>query len=177
MLPKHTGIADYIGAFAVTAGIGGDEYAASLEAANDDYNAILSRALADRLAEAFSERLHERVRREFWGYAPAERLDRERLLKEEYQGIRPAFGYPACPDHTENATLWNILDAERRIGTQLTENYAIMPTASTAGLYFAHPAARYFGVGRIGTDQVQDYARRKGMSVREVERWLSAHLA
>ena len=177
VLPKHTGIADYIGAFAVTAGIGGDEYAASLEAANDDYNAILSRALADRLAEAFSERLHERVRREFWGYAPAERLDHERLLKEEYQGIRPAFGYPACPDHTENATLWNILDAEQRIGTQLTENYAIMPTASTAGLYFAHPAARYFGVGRIGTDQVQDYARRKGMSAREVERWLSAHLA
>ena len=174
--PESTGIADYLGAFVVTAGIGGDRYAAALEAENDDYNAILSRALADRLAEAFSERLHERVRKEFWGYAPSESLDSERLLKEEYQGIRPAFGYPACPDHTENAALWELLDAERHIGVSLTENFAILPTASTAGLYFAHPESRYFGVGRIGGDQVEDYARRKGMSVSEVARWLSANL-
>ena len=174
--PKDSGVEDYIGAFALTAGIGGDEYAAALEAANDDYNAILSRALADRLAEAFSERLHERARKEFWGYAPSEDLDSERLLKEDYQGIRPAFGYPACPDHAENATLWNILDAERRAGLRLTENFAILPTASTAGLYFAHPASRYFGVGRIGRDQAEDYAKRKGMSLEEVTRWLAPNL-
>ena len=174
--PQESGVADYLGAFVVTAGVGGDEYAATLEAANDDYNAILSRALADRLAEAFSERLHERVRKEFWGYAPSENLDSERLLKEEYQGIRPAFGYPACPDHTENAALWRLLDAERSIGVTLTENFAILPTASTAGLYFAHPESRYFGVGRIGSDQAADYARRKGLPVSEVARWLSANL-
>lgn len=174
--PKVSGVADYIGAFVVTAGVGGDEYAAALEASNDDYNAILSRSLADRLAEAFSERMHERVRKEFWGYSPDENLDSELLLKEEYQGIRPAFGYPACPDHTENAALWNLLDAERRIGARLTENFAILPTASTAGLYFAHPESRYFGVGRIGSDQVEDYARRKGISGDEAARWLSANL-
>ncbi|MCY4580821.1 MAG: methionine synthase, partial [Chloroflexi bacterium] len=174
--PKESGAADHIGAFVVTAGIGGDEYATSLEAANDDYNAILSRALADRLAEAFSELLHQRVRKEFWGYSPDEHLDTERLLKEEYQGIRPAFGYPACPDHTENATLWRILDAERRIGARLTENFAILPTASTAGLYFAHPESRYFGVGRIGNDQAQDYAKRKGMSLSDMNRWLAPNL-
>ena len=174
--PKESGVADYIGAFVVTAGIGADKYAAELEAANDDYSAILSRALADRLAEAFSERLHELVRKKFWGYAPEENLSGESLLKEEYLGIRPAFGYPACPDHTENATLWKILGAERRIGATLTENFAIFPTASTAGLYFAHPESRYFGVGRIGSDQVEDYARRKGMPVTDVERWLAANL-
>ena len=174
--PKDSGVPDHIGAFVVTAGIGGDEYATSLEAANDDYNAILSRALADRLAEAFSELLHQRVRKEFWGYSPDEHLDTERLLKEEYQGIRPAFGYPACPDHTENATLWRILDAERRIGARLTENFAILPTASTAGLYFAHPESRYFGVGRIGNDQAQDYAKRKGMSLSDINRWLAPNL-
>ena len=174
--PKDSGIADYIGAFVVTAGIGSEEYAASLEAKNDDYNAIMSRALADRLAEAFSERLHERVRKEFWGYAPHESLGSSSLLREEYQGIRPAFGYPACPDHTENETLWKLLDAENLIGTQLTENYAILPTASTAGLYFSHPGSRYFGVGRIGRDQVEDYAIRKGMSVSDVSRWLSPNI-
>ena len=174
--PKESGVADYIGAFVVTAGIGGDEYAAALESENDDYNAILSRALADRLAEAFSERLHERVRKEFWAYAPDEDLNSERLLKEEYQGIRPAFGYPACPDHTENATLWGLLDAERTIGVKLTENFAIWPTASTAGLYFAHPGSLYFGVGRIGRDQVEDYARRKNMPAKDVERWLSSNI-
>lgn len=174
--PKESNALDYIGAFAVTAGIGGDEYAATLEASNDDYNAILSRALADRLAEAFSERLHERVRKEFWGYAEGENLNSERLLKEDYQGIRPAFGYPACPDHTENATIWQLLDVERSTGMRLTENFAILPTASTAGLYFAHPASRYFGVGRIGKDQVIDYAGRKDMPVPTAERWLSANL-
>ena len=174
--PEESGIADYIGAFVVTAGIGGDKYASDLEGANDDYNAILSRALADRLAEALSERLHERVRKEFWGYSPDEKLDSERLIKEEYRGIRPAFGYPACPDHTENATLWKLLDAERRIGVTLTENFAILPTASTAGLYFSHPGSRYFGVGRIGRDQATDYAHRKGLSVREVNRWLAANM-
>ena len=174
--PKESGVADYIGAFVVTVGIGGDEYAAALESENDDYNAILSRALADRLAEAFSERLHERVRKEFWAYAPDEDLNSERLLKEEYQGIRPAFGYPACPDHTENATLWGLLDAERTIGVKLTENFAIWPTASTAGLYFGHPGSLYFGVGRIGRDQVEDYARRKNMQIRDVERWLSSNI-
>ena len=174
--PKECGIADYIGAFVVTTGIGGDEFAAILEAEHDDYSAILSKSLADRLAEAFSERLHQRVRKEFWGYAPDENLYSEELIKEEYKGIRPAFGYPACPDHTENATLWNLLDAERRVGTRLTESFAITPTASTAGLYFAHPESRYFGVGRIGRDQLEDYSRRKGISVREAERWLSANL-
>ncbi len=174
--PKECGIADYIGAFVVTTGIGGDEFAAILEAEHDDYSAILSKSLADRLAEAFSERLHQRVRKEFWGYAPDENLYNEELIKEEYKGIRPAFGYPACPDHTENATLWKLLDAERRVGTRLTESFAITPTASTAGLYFAHPESRYFGVGRIGRDQLEDYSRRKGISVREAERWLSANL-
>ena len=174
--PKESGVADYIGAFVVTAGIGGEEYASALESENDDYNAILSRSLADRLAEAFSERLHERVRKEFWAYAPDEDLNSERLLKEEYQGIRPAFGYPACPDHTENATLWGLLDAERTIGVKLTENFAIWPTASTAGLYFAHPGSLYFGVGRIGRDQVEDYARRKNMPAKDVERWLSSNI-
>ena len=174
--PKESGVADYIGAFVVTVGIGGDEYAAALESENDDYNAILSRALADRLAEAFSERLHERVRKEFWAYAPDEDLNSERLLKEEYQGIRPAFGYPACPDHTENATLWGLLDAERTIGVKLTENFSMWPTASTAGLYFAHPGSLYFGVGRIGRDQVEDYARRKNMPAKDVERWLSSNI-
>ena len=174
--PKESGIADYIGAFVVTTGIGSEEYAASLESKNDDYNAIMSRALADRLAEALSERLHEQVRKEFWGYAPNESLDSPNLLREEYQGIRPAFGYPACPDHTENETLWKILDAENLIRTQLTENYAILPTASTAGLYFSHPGSRYFGVGRIGRDQVEDYALRKGMSVSDISRWLSPNI-
>ena len=173
---KESNVPDYIGAFAVTAGIGGDDYAAALEELNDDYNAILSRALADRLAEAFSERLHERVRKEFWGYAADENLTSERLIREDYQGIRPAFGYPACPDHTENATLWQLLDVERNTEMRLTENFAIQPTASTAGLYFAHPASRYFGVGRIGKDQLADYARRKEISVPIAQRWLSSNI-
>ncbi len=174
--PKESGVLDHIGAFAVTTGVGSEEYAAALEAENDNYNAILSRSLADRLAEALSERMHERVRKEFWGYAPLENLDSARLIKEEYQGIRPAFGYPACPDHTENATLWKLLDAERSVDMRLTENFAILPAASTAGLYFAHPSSRYFGVGRINRDQTKDYARRKSMPVQDIERWLYSNL-
>ncbi len=174
--PRDSGARDHVGAFAVTAGLGGDEYAAALEAAHDDYGAIMCKALADRLAEAFAERMHERVRKEFWGYAPDENLDNVSLIKESYRGIRPAPGYPACPDHTEKATLWRLLDAERGTGARLTENYAIWPAASVAGYYFAHPSAHYFGVGRIARDQLEDYAHRKGMSLEEAERWLSPNL-
>ena len=174
--PRESGVEDYIGAFVVTAGLGGDEFAAALEQAHDDYGAIISKALADRLAEAFAEHMHERVRKEFWAYAPDEDIPNERLIKEEYQGIRPAPGYPACPDHTEKAALWNILDAERNTGARLTESYAIWPTASVAGLYFAHPRSHYFGVGRLSRDQIQDYATRKRLSVEETERWLSPNL-
>ena len=163
--PRDSGVPDHIGAFVVTAGLGGDEFAAALEAAHDDYGAIMSKALADRLAEAFAERMHERVRRELWAYAPDERLTNERLIKEDYRGIRPAPGYPACPDHTEKAALWRLLDAERATGARLTENYAIWPTASVAGHYFAHPNSHYFGVGRLAPDQLTDYATRKGISV------------
>ena len=175
--PRDSGVPDHIGAFVVTAGYGADEFAAALEAAHDDYGAIMSKALADRLAEAFAERLHERVRRELWAYAPDERLTNERLIKEDYRGIRPAPGYPACPDHTEKATLWDLLDAERATGTRLTENYAIWPTASVAGHYFAHPQSHYFGVGRLAPDQITDYATRKNIPVEEAQRWLRSNLA
>ena len=175
--PRETGVRDHIGAFVVTAGIGSDEYAGALEAAHDDYGAIMTKAIADRLAEAFAERMHERVRREFWGYAPDEDLSNDSLVKEEYQGIRPAPGYPACPDHTEKSTLWNLLDAERNTGVRLTENFAMWPTASVSGLYFSHPGSHYFGVGRVGRDQVEDYTRRKRTSVDEIERWLRPNLA
>jgi 5-methyltetrahydrofolate--homocysteine methyltransferase len=134
------------------------------------------KALADRLAEAFAERLHERVRREFWGYAPEEKLSNEQLIREEYRGIRPAPGYPACPDHTEKATIWRLLDVEQRAGITLTESFAMYPTAAVSGFYFSHPEARYLAVGRIDRDQVLDYARRKGMTVEEVERWLAPNL-
>ena len=137
----------------------------------------MSKALADRLAEAFAERMHERVRRELWAYAPDERLTNERLIKEDYRGIRPAPGYPACPDHTEKAALWRLLDAERATGARLTENYAIWPTASVAGHYFAHPNSHYFGVGRLAPDQIADYATRKNISVSEAQRWLRPNLA
>ena len=170
--PLETGIADYVGAFAVTTGIGADEYAAALEAAHDDYGAIMAKALADRLAEAFAERLHERVRKEFWAYAPDENLDNESLIRESYRGIRPAPGYPACPDHSEKAALWRLLDAERNAGARLTESYAMHPAASVAGCYIAHPSARYFSVGRIGRDQLEDYARRKQTAPEEASRWL-----
>ena len=160
----------------VTAGLGVDEYAAALEAAHDDYGSIMVKALADRLAEAIAERMHERVRKELWGYDRDEDLDNKSLIKEGYQGIRPAPGYPACPDHTEKATIWRLLDAEGSTGARLTENFAMWPAATVSGLYFSHPNSHYFGVGRIGRDQVEDYARRKRMTIEEVERWLGPNL-
>ena len=173
--PKDTGLADHIGAFAVTAGIGVKELVESYKAKHDDYNAIMAEALADRLAEAFAEYLHKRARIE-WGYGTQETLSTAELIEEKYRGIRPAAGYPACPDHTEKGTLWKLLDAEKKIGMQLTESFAMWPGASVSGLYFAHPASRYFGLGKIDRDQVADYHARKGMTVAEVERWLAPNL-
>jgi 5-methyltetrahydrofolate--homocysteine methyltransferase len=172
--PKGSGRKDYLGAFAVTAGLGADDLVRRFEADHDDYSAILVKALADRLAEAFAEYLHARARRD-WGYGAEEALTRDDLIAEKYRGIRPAFGYPACPDHTEKAKLFRLLDAPR-IGIALTEHFAMTPAASVSGLYFASPEARYFMVGRLGADQVQDYAARKGMSVDEAERWLTPNL-
>ena len=171
--PKETGVADYIGAFAVTTGIGLDEHIARFEQAHDDYNSIMLKALADRLAEAFAEWMHERVRKAFWGYAQNEDLTNDELVKEAYRGIRPAPGYPACPDHTEKATLWELLKPEQNAGIILTENFAMLPAASVSGWYFAHPKAQYLGTGKIGQDQVEDYAKRKGMTIAEAERWLA----
>jgi len=174
--PADSGRRDYLGAFAVSAGFGIDEHVQRFEADHDDYSSIMLKALADRLAEAGAEYLHERVRREYWGYAPDEALDNDALIAEEYRGIRPAPGYPACPDHTEKRTLWQVLEVEERIGMRLTESMAMLPTASVSGLYFAHPEAHYFTVGKIGRDQVADYAKRKGMSLEEAERWLAPSL-
>jgi 5-methyltetrahydrofolate--homocysteine methyltransferase len=174
--PKETGLRDHVGAFAVTAGLGSAERVAAFKAANDDYSAIMLEALADRLAEAFAERLHERVRREFWGYAADEHLDNDALIAEKYRGIRPAPGYPACPEHTEKRTIWELLDVEATTGITLTESMAMWPGAAVSGLYFAHPQARYFVLGRLGRDQVEDYARRKGWTLVEAERWLSPNL-
>jgi 5-methyltetrahydrofolate--homocysteine methyltransferase len=171
--PVSSGVPDYIGAFVVTAGIGEDIVADRFRNANDDYSSILCKALADRLAEAFAERLHARIRREFWGYAPDETLLPQELLLEKYQGIRPAPGYPAQPDHTEKATLFTLLDAERTCGVKLTESFAMWPGSSVCGLYFGHAESFYFGVGKIERDQVEDYAARKGWSVTEAERWLA----
>ncbi|MGI9334401.1 MAG: methionine synthase [Gammaproteobacteria bacterium] len=171
--PVDTGPADYVGGFVVTAGFGVEAIAKRFEADNDDYSSIMVKALADRLAEAFAERMHERVRKEFWGYAKDERFDNAALIEEQYTGIRPAPGYPACPDHTEKGTLFELLDAERATGVTLTESYAMTPAASVSGLYFSHPDSRYFGVAKVDRDQVEDYAARKRMSVEEVERWLS----
>jgi 5-methyltetrahydrofolate--homocysteine methyltransferase len=173
---RASGVADYLGGFAVTAGPGAAELVAQFEAAHDDYSAIMVKALADRLAEAFAERLHERVRRELWGYAPDEALDNAALIHEEYQGIRPAPGYPACPEHSEKATLFALLEAEARAGMSLTESFAMLPPASVSGFYFWRPEAKYFGVGRIGRDQLEDYAHRKGWSVEQAARWLSPNL-
>jgi len=170
--PKDSGLADYVGGFAVTAGIGEEDVARRFERANDDYSKIMVKALADRLAEAFAEALHEKVRRELWGYAPGEHLTNEQLIAEDYAGIRPAPGYPAQPDHTEKRTLFKLLGAEKEIGVKLTESCAMWPAAAVSGLYFSHPESRYFGVGKIGRDQVEDYAARKGWSVEEAERWL-----
>ena len=174
--PRASAVPDYIGAFAVTAGVGIEQHVERFERAHDDYSAILLKALADRLAEAFAECLHQRVRREFWGYAADEQPSNEQLIREEYRGIRPAPGYPACPDHTEKATLWQLLDPEQRAGIHLTESFAMFPTAAVSGFYFSHPAARYFGVGKINRDQVEDYARRKGWSIAQAERWLAPNL-
>jgi 5-methyltetrahydrofolate--homocysteine methyltransferase len=174
--PKETGLRDYVGAFAVTAGLGSAERVAAFKKDNDDYNAILLESLADRLAEAFAERLHERVRREFWGYAADEHLDSGELIAEKYRGIRPAPGYPACPEHTEKQTIWELLDVEAATGMELTESMAMWPGAAVSGLYFAHPESRYFVLGRLGRDQVEDYARRKGWTRAEAERWLSPNL-
>ena len=171
--PVQSGRTDHLGAFAVTAGIGIEAHITRFEAAHDDYSSILLKALADRLAEALAERMHARVRREFWGYAADEVLDEGALIREEYRGIRPAPGYPACPDHTEKAALWSLLDAEHTVGIQLTESFAMLPTAAVSGWYFSHPGSHYFGVGQIDRDQVESYAQRKGMSLVEAERWLA----
>lgn len=175
-IASTTGVADYVGGFAVTAGIGADELARSYEAKGDDYNAILVKSLADRLAEALAEHMHARVRREFWAYAPDEQLDNEALIKEKYRGIRPAPGYPACPDHTEKATLFSLLKATDATGITLTEHFAMLPTAAVSGFYFAHPESCYFNVGKLEQDQVEDYAKRKGWDLRTAERWLSPNL-
>ncbi len=167
---------DYLGGFAVTAGPEVEARAAAFKARHDDYNAILMQALGDRLAEAFAERLHERVRKEFWGYAPDEDLTIAAVIAERYRGIRPAPGYPACPDHTEKRVLFELLRATDNTGIGLTESFAMTPGASISGYYFCHPESRYFGLGRIGRDQVEDYARRKGVDRQEAERWLAGHL-
>jgi 5-methyltetrahydrofolate--homocysteine methyltransferase len=171
--PEASGIPDYVGAFAVTAGIGCDALARSFEKELNDYDAILVKALADRLAEAFTELLHQKARREW--YAKDEHLTSDELTAEAYRGIRPAFGYPACPDHTEKKKLFALLDAGKA-GIELTESYAMLPAASVSGIYLGHPEARYFNVGRVGRDQIEDYARRKGMTVTELERWLAPNL-
>ncbi len=175
--PKESGVPDWIGAFAVTAGLGIEKKLGEFERTHDDYSAIMLKSLADRLAEAFAEHLHERVRREYWGYAPEESLDNAALIAERYRGIRPAPGYPACPDHTEKAGLFALLDATRNAGIELTESFAMLPAAAVSGFYLSHPKASYFAVGKIGRDQLEDYARRKGMSVEEAERWLAPYLA
>ena len=174
--PVDAGVQDYVGAFVVSAGHGIDDHVRRFEAAHDDYSSILLKALADRLAEAAAEYLHQRVRREFWAYAGDENLSNEELIAESYRGIRPAPGYPACPDHTEKALLWQLLDVEKSINVSLTESFAMLPTAAVSGFYFAHPEARYFSVGAVGRDQVEAYAVRKGLSVAEAERWLAPNL-
>jgi 5-methyltetrahydrofolate--homocysteine methyltransferase len=175
--PEVSGVKDYLGAFAVTAGHGIDAHIQRFEKDHDDYSSILLKAIADRLAEALAERMHERVRKEFWGYAAEETLNNDELIREQYQGIRPAPGYPACPEHTEKATLWQLLKPDEKIGLVLTESFAMVPTAAVSGWYFSHPEARYFGTGKIQKDQVEDYARRKGMDLRTAERWLAPILS
>ncbi|HPR33810.1 MAG TPA: vitamin B12 dependent-methionine synthase activation domain-containing protein, partial [Prolixibacteraceae bacterium] len=174
--PIESGIADYVGGFAVTAGIGMEKWVAEAKEAGNDYRAIMLQILSDRLAEAFAEVIHTRVRKELWGYDPDENLSREEILKVQYRGIRPALGYPACPEHSEKRELFRLLDASERTGITLTENFAMYPTASVSGQYFAHPEAFYFGVDKMGRDQIEDYALRKNMPVEEVERFLNADL-
>ncbi|MDP9132779.1 MAG: methionine synthase, partial [Nitrospirota bacterium] len=173
--PKESRQEDYVGAFAVTAGIGVEALCAKYEKDHDDYNSIMVKALADRLAEAFAEWLHKKARIE-WGYGKTEELTSEELIRERYRGIRPAPGYPACPDHTEKRMLFDVLEAEATCGITLTESFAMWPAASVSGFYFAHPQARYFAVGKINKDQVEDYASRKKLPVNEVERWLAPNL-
>jgi 5-methyltetrahydrofolate--homocysteine methyltransferase len=173
--PKEAGVPDWIGAFAVAAD-GFEERLRRFEAQHDDYNAIMLKVLADRLAEAFAEHLHERVRREYWGYAADEQLSGAQLIAEAYRGVRPAPGYPACPDHTEKRALFELLDAGRNAAMTLTESCAMLPASAVSGFYFSHPDSAYFAVGKVGRDQVEDYARRKSMSVEEVERWLAPYL-
>ena len=174
--PKSSDVPDWIGAFAVCAG-GIEERVRRFEASHDDYSAIMLKVLADRLAEAFAERLHERVRREFWGYAADEQLSKPQLTAEAYRGIRPAPGYPACPDHRAKAALFSLLDAQRNAGMRLTESFAMLPASAVAGFYLSHPQASYFAVGKIGPDQVEDYARRSGTPLHETEKWLAPNLA
>ena len=173
--PIDSGRADHIGGFAVTAGIGCDELCAEYDADHDDYNSIMVKAIADRLAEAFAELLHEQARRD-WGYGNSENFSNEELIRQNYRGIRPAPGYPAQPDHTEKGILFDLLDAEETTGITLTESFAMHPAASVCGLYFGHPEARYFAVDRITREQVESYAERKGMTISEIERWLSPNL-
>jgi 5-methyltetrahydrofolate--homocysteine methyltransferase len=175
--PADTGIADYIGLFAVSAGFGAEKLNARFVGEKDDYKAIMVKVLADRLAEALAERMHQLVRTDLWGYASSERLDNEALIAEKYQGIRPAPGYPACPDHTQKIDLFRLLEVSDKIDIKLTENCAMYPNASVSGFYLSHPQARYIQIGRIGRDQVEDYAARTGMSLAEAERWLAPNLA
>ena len=174
--PKQTGLHDYVGGFAVTTGIGIEEHLERFQKDNDDYNKIMLQSLADRLAEAFAELMHKKVRTELWGYSKNESLTNDDLIKESYIGIRPAPGYPACPDHTEKITLFSLLDAENNTGIKLTESLAMYPAAAVSGLYFAHKDSRYFGIGKIAKDQAEDYAARKGVSIDIVEKWLSPNL-
>jgi 5-methyltetrahydrofolate--homocysteine methyltransferase len=174
--PKEAGKKDWIGGFAVTAGIGIEQHLTRFEADYDDYSSILLKALADRLAEAFAEHMHERVRKEFWGFVPEESLENDQLIAEDYRGIRPAPGYPACPDHTEKTILFKLLDVTRNTGIELTEGFAMFPTAAVSGWYYSHPQSQYFVVGRLRKDQVEDYAKRKGWSMTEAERWLASNL-
>jgi 5-methyltetrahydrofolate--homocysteine methyltransferase len=174
--PKDSGVKDYLGAFAVTTGTGIDARVLEFEKNHDDYSAIMLKALADRLAEAFAELLHERVRREFWGYAKDEALSNEDMIEEKYRGIRPAPGYPACPEHSEKGPLFELLQAPENAGITLTESFAMLPTAAVSGLYFAHPESSYFAVAKIDRDQVEDYAKRKGWDMQTAEKWLAPNL-
>jgi 5-methyltetrahydrofolate--homocysteine methyltransferase len=173
---EASGIKDYVGAFAVSAGYGCDELVKEFAAQHDDYNSILVKAVADRLAEASAEYLHEKIRKEYWGYAPEESLPNEDLIREKYQGIRPAPGYPACPEHTEKGLLWDLLNVEENIGMELTSSFAMWPGAAVSGWYFAHPESKYFAVAKVAKDQVIDYSMRKEMTLPQAERWLSANL-
>jgi 5-methyltetrahydrofolate--homocysteine methyltransferase len=174
--PKSSGKIDYIGSFAVTAGLGIEHYLEEFEKDHDDYNGIMIKALADRLAEAFTELIHLKMRKEYWGYTPDENLSLDDLLFEKYQGIRPAHGYPACPDHSEKETLWKLMNAEKHTGIKLTESFSMFPAASVSGLVFAHPQSKYFFVDKISKDQIEDYANRKNISARQAEKWLASNL-